>query len=436
MIGIESLDHEGRGVAHVEGKALFVEGALPGEIVDYSVFKKKPKVEFANVSKMFRESPFRVDPKCANFGVCGGCSMQHLDASAQVAVKQRVLEDALWHIGRVKPECILPAIHGPYWEYRHRARFSVKYVEKKGKVLVGFNEKKTRYVTDMDGCEVLPRRISMLIPHLKEMITSLSIRARLPQIEVASGEEADIMVFRILDPLTGNDEESIRAFSEEHRVNVFLQPKGIDSIRPFHPTEPGILHYSLPEYGIDMPFRPSDFTQVNFSINRVLVKRAITLLSPSKNDRIADLFCGIGNFTLALAKHCGEVVGVEGSLQLVERARENAERNGITNAKFIEADLFETKASRLDELGQFDKMLIDPPRAGAHALVESLGGHSPSRIVYVSCDPATLARDAGILVHSKGYRLKSAGVINMFPHTSHVESIALFELPQGTKPRA
>ncbi len=432
MIRIESLDHEGRGVVHVEGKALFVEGALPGEIVAYSTYKKKPKVEFANVSRMIKESPFRVNPKCASFGTCGGCSMQHLDPSAQVAVKQRVLEDALWHIGRVKSEIILPAIHGPYWKYRQRARFSVKYVEKKGKVLVGFNEKKTRYVTDMAGCEVLPERISRLIPILKELITDLSIRSRLPQIEIASGEATDVMVFRILDPLSKQDEERIRSFSEENQISVFLQPKGIDSIHPFHPKEPEPLHYSLPEYGIEMPFRPSDFTQVNFPINRALVKRAISLLAPSRHERIADLFCGMGNFTLALARHCSEVVGMEGSPQLVRRARQNAEKNGIGNAEFIAADLFENPG----KVGKFDKMLIDPPRAGAHALVESLGEDAPSRIVYVSCDPATLARDAGILVHKKGYMLKSAGVVNMFPHTSHVESIALFERNQDTKPMA
>lgn len=427
MTRIESLDHEGRGVAHVEGKALFVEGALPGEEIDYSVFKKKPKMEFANIAKLLKESPWRVEPKCGNFGICGGCSMQHFEASAQVAAKQRILEDALWHIGRVKPECILPAIHGPYWRYRQRARLSVKHVEKKGKVLVGFNEKRTRYVTDMDCCEVLPEAISSLIPHLKEMTGTLSVKARLPQIEVAAGEGADVLVFRILDPLSDADEKAFRKFSEDHGVHVFLQPKGVDSIFPLHPLEPEPLRYSLPEYGIVMPFRPSDFTQVNFSINRALVKRAMSLLAPEKGDRIADLFCGLGNFSLPIAKSCREVVGIEGSSQLVERARSNAARNGIGNADFMAADLFEIDSNALESLGHFDKMLIDPPRAGAHKLAQVLG--KPSRIVYVSCDPATLARDAGILVHAKGYELKSAGVINMFPHTSHVESIALFTLP-------
>lgn len=426
MIKIESLDHEGRGVAHHEGKAVFVDGALPGEEVEISAYKKKPRVEFANISKMLRESPWRVKPKCASFGICGGCSMQHLEASAQVSAKQRVLEDAFRHIGKVNPGCILPAIHGPYWRYRHRARLSVRFVEKKGKLLVGFNEKRTRYVTDMDNCEVVPEKISMLIPHLKEMIGALSIRKRLPQVEVAVGEETDLLVLRILDPLSNEDEALIRAFSDKHGIAIYLQPKGVDSVHPFHPEKPARLHYSLPEFGIVMPFLPSDFTQVNFAINRALVRRAVALLSPSKGDRIADLFCGLGNFTLPIAKSGANVTGFEGSATLVERAMENADKNGIANASFVAADLFDMKGVNLQG---FDKMLIDPPRAGAKELVESLGPALPSRIVYVSCDPATLARDAGVLVHSKGYTLECAGVVNMFPHTSHVESIALFTLP-------
>lgn len=429
-IKIESLDHEGRGVAHCAGKAVFVEGALPGEIVDYSVFKKKPKVEFANISKLIRESPHRATPKCAYFGICGGCSMQHLDAASQVAAKQRVLEDALWHIGRVKPGVILPAIHGPYWEYRHRARLSMRYVEKKKKLLVGFNEKRTRYVTDMDSCKVLPRRISQLIPSLKALIGGFSIKSRLPQVEIAVGEDADLLVFRILEALNDADEAALREFSIRHSIRIFLQPKGVDSIYPFHPAESGPLHYALPEFGISMPFQPSDFTQVNFAINRALVRRAISLLRPSHHDRIADLFCGLGNFTLPIAKSGAQVVGIEGSASLVRRAQENAAKNGIKNANFIEADLFRMDAQRFDALGRFDKMLIDPPRAGAAEVVEAIGKNPPSRIVYVSCDPATLARDANTLVNSKGYDLQAAGAVNMFPHTSHVESIALFTLPE------
>lgn len=429
-IKIESLDHEGRGVAHCEGKAIFVESALPGEEVEYSVFKKKPKVEFANISKITRESPHRVKPGCENFGICGGCSMQHLAPSAQVAAKQRILEDALWHIGRVRAETILPAIHGPYWGYRHRARLSVRFVEKKGKLLVGFNEKRTRYVTDMDCCEVLPARISQLIPHLKSLISGLSIKTRLPQVEVAVGERVDVLVFRILASLTDSDEAALRDFAERHAVQIYLQPKGVDSIFAFHPVNPVQLDYTLPEFGITMPFQPSDFTQVNFAINRALVRRAMALLAPAPGDRIADLFCGLGNFTLPIAKSGAQVVGMEGSSALVDRARENAAKNGIETARFVAADLFKMNARQFDELGRFDKMLIDPPRAGAAEVVESIGANPPSRIVYVSCDPATLARDAHTLVNSRGYVLRAAGVINMFPHTSHVESIALFTLPE------
>ena len=426
-IRIESLDHEGRGVAHQEGKAVFVDGALPGEEVEYSVFKKKPKVDFANISKMLRESPYRVKPKCPNFGACGGCSMQHLEASAQVASKQRVLEDALWHIGRVKPLLVLPAIHGPYWEYRRRARLSVRYVEKKGGLLVGFNEKRTRYVMDMDRCEVLPARISKLIPLLRKTLGELSIRAKIPQIEVVATDQADVLVMRVLDAPTPADEKALREFAEENSVHLYLQPGGQDTIRPFHPEAGAALSYSLPEFAIEMPFRPSDFTQVNFSINRAMVKRAVSLLAPHPTERIADFFCGLGNFTLPIARSGATVVGFEGSETLVERARENAQANGILNASFLAADLFRMNREKFAELGGFDKMLIDPPRASAQELVESIDEkETPERIVYVSCDPATLARDAGILVHRKGYTLQAAGVINMFPHTSHVESIALF----------
>jgi 23S rRNA (uracil1939-C5)-methyltransferase len=413
----------------MEGKAIFIEGALPGETVDYSVFKKKPKVEFANVTRILRSSPWRVEAKCPNFGICGGCSMQHLDPSAQVAAKQRILEDALWHVGRVMADRILPPIHGPYWEYRRRARLSVKYVEKKEKVMVGFNEKRTRYVTDMESCAVLPQKISALIPLLKEMIEKLSVKKRLPQIEVASGEDCDILVLRILDPLTDADEKIIREFSDRCAVTIYLQPKGVDSIHPFHPQGPANLHYSLPEFGLAMPFLPSDFTQVNFSVNRAMIRRAIDLLAPREGEKIADLFCGLGNFTLPIARSGALAVGMEGSATLVERAKENAGKNGISNARFEVADLFEPKGI---DLSGYDKLLIDPPRAGAHELVQALKGPLPGRIVYVSCDPATLARDAGILVHSKGYDLACAGVINMFPHTSHVESIALFTLPGAT----
>ncbi len=425
---IESLDHEGRGVAHVDGKAIFIEGALPGETVSYVSFKKKPSYEQASATQIAKPSFTRATPKCAYFGVCGGCSMQHLEADAQVAAKQRVLEDNLRHIGKVKPQTILPAIYGEAWGYRHRARISVRYVHKKGRLLVGFHEKRSSFVADMESCETLPPRISALLVPLRGLIGQLSIRERLPQIEIALGEHVDALVLRILDPLTEADEVLLKSFADEHGIRFYLQPKGPDTVQPFHPLGGPELSYSLPEFGVTMPFHPTEFTQVNPAINRMLVRRALALLDPQPGERIADLFCGLGNFTLPIARRGAQVVGIEGSEALVRRARSNAERNGLAQStEFQVANLFEASEESLARLGRFDKMLIDPPRDGAIAVVTSLGEDAPRRIVYVSCSPATLARDAEVLVHVKGYELKAAGVVNMFPHTAHVESIALFE---------
>ncbi len=425
---IESLDHEGRGVAHVEGKAIFIEGALPGETVDYVSFKKKPSYEQASATKIAKPSFIRTAPKCANFGICGGCSMQHLEADAQVAAKQRVLEDNLWHIGKVRPQVVLPAIYGQVWGYRHRARLSVRYVQKKGRLLVGFHEKRSSFVVDMSSCEILPPRISALIVPLRDLIECLSIRERLPQIEMALGDLVDVLVLRILDPVTAQDEALLKAFADRHGIQFFLQPKGPETAHPFHPLDAPELTYTLPEFGVTMPFHPTEFTQVNPAINRMLVRRALALLDPRPGERIADLFCGLGNFTLPIARRGAQVLGVEGSEALVRRACGNAERNGLAeSAEFRVANLFEIDGASLAKLGRFDKMLIDPPRDGAVEVVKSLGSDAPQRIVYVSCSPATLARDAAVLVHSQGYQLKAAGVVNMFPHTAHVESIALFE---------
>jgi len=425
---IESLDHEGRGVAHVDGKVIFIEGALPGETVSYVSFKKKPSYEQATATQIANPSFTRTIPKCAYFGVCGGCSMQHLEADAQVASKQRVLEDNLRHIGKVKPQVILPAIYGQAWGYRHRARLSVRYVQKMGRLLVGFHEKRSSFVVDMDSCETLPPRISALIVPLRELVERLSIRERLPQIEIALGERVDALVLRILDPLTESDEILLKFFADKHGIQFFLQPKGPDTVYPFYPLVGPGLSYSLPEFGVTMPFHPTEFTQVNPAINRMLVRRALALLDPQSGERVADLFCGLGNFTLPIARRGAQVVGIEGGEALVRRARSNAERNGLTQlTEFQVANLFETNMESLSKLGHFDKMLIDPPRDGAIEVVKSLDENAPRRIVYVSCSPATLARDAEVLVHVKGYEFKAAGVINMFPHTAHVESIALFE---------
>jgi len=380
------------------------------------------------VVRILRPSPQRTEPRCPHFGVCGGCSMQHLEARAQVAAKQRVLEDNLVHIGKVQAEEILPAIHGPTWGYRHRARLSVRYVQKKGRVLVGFHEKRSSFVADMHRCEILPPRISALIEPLRELVEQLSIRERLPQVELAVGEAVDVLVLRILEPLTGNDEALLRAFADRHGVQFFLQPKGPDTAHPFHPLDAPQLNYALPEFNVVMPFHPTEFTQVNPHINRVLVRRAMGLLAPQPGERIADLFCGLGNFTLPIARRGAFVVGVEGSPALVRRAQANAAYNGLAErTEFQVANLFEATEESLARLGHFDKMLIDPPRDGAVEVVKSLGENGPRRIVYVSCSPSTLARDAAVLVHTQGYRLRAAGGVNMFPHTAHVESIALFE---------
>ena len=463
-VTIESLDQEGRGVAHADGKVIFIEGALPGEVVTYNAYRKKPSFEMAQVGQVLKPGFARVTPQCRHFGVCGGCSLQHMDARAQVAAKQRILEDNLKHIGKVQAELILPAIYGEAWGYRHRARMSARYVIKKGAELVGFHEKRSSFVADMQSCEIMPPRISALILPLRELIGGLSIRERVPQVEVSLGEDVDVLVLRILEPLSAGDETLLRAFADQHHIQFFLQPslptKGPESAYPFYPMDAPELNYTLPEFNIVMPFHPTEFTQVNPAMNRVLVRRAMNLLDPQPGERIADLFCGLGNFTLPMARRGAQVVGYEGSATVVRRAAENAARNGLSaNTQFIETNLFKADEAWMQGQGRFDKLLIDPPRDGAMAAVNALsngelpsspaplpkwergdtslpppfaGGGSgrggmPQRIVYVSCSPATLARDAGILVHVKGYRLKAAGVVNMFPHTAHVESIALFE---------
>ena len=433
-VTIESLDQEGRGVAHFDGKVIFIEGALTGETVSYSSHRKKPSFELAQVTQIYKSSSMRVQPKCKHFGVCGGCSMQHLEANAQVAVKQRILEDSLWHIGKVKAETILPPIYGQTWGYRERARISVRHVIKKGKTLVGFHEKRSSFVADMQSCEILAPKIARLLPLLAELISGLSIRDRLPQIEVAVGEFVDALVLRVMDPPTSEDETALRAFADKHEIQFWLQSKGPDTVVPFHPLDAPALSYSLPEFGITMPFAPSEFTQVNSALNRVMISRAMRLLDPQPGERIADFFCGLGNFTLPIARSGAQVLGIEGSAALVARAKQNAAFNGLAgNAKFSAMNLFELTEEGLAALGHFDKLLIDPPRDGAMELVKSLGcgngggENAPRRIVYVSCNPATLARDAQVLVQIHGYTLKAAGVMNMFPHTSHVESIAVFD---------
>lgn len=426
---IESLDHEGRGVAHVDGKAIFIEGSLPGEVVEYASYRRKPSYEKAYAVQVLRPSSQRVAPPCPHFGTCGGCSMQHLNLSGQTAAKQRVLEDALWHIARLKPEHLFPPIFGTGWGYRLRARLSVRYVASKGGALIGFREKHSSYVAVMDSCAVLPPYVSALIPKLKTLVEGMSQPDRMPQIEVAAGGAQTVLLLRHLEALTDGDLDRLRHFADAHRVVWYLQAKGPDTVTLFHPVDAPLLGYELPDFGLELLFHPTEFTQVNHGVNRMLVRRAMDLLKPQAGERVADLFCGLGNFTLPIARLGAYVVGVEGSAALVRRAQNNAAHNGLAEqCEFAVANLFAATEESFAALGSFDKLLIDPPREGAIALVKALpAAEGPRSIVYVSCSPATLARDAAVLVHEKGFRLCGAGIANMFPHTSHLESIALFE---------
>lgn len=426
---IESLDHEGRGFTRVDGKAVFVDGALPGEKVEYSIVRQRPSYDLAELTRVIKPSAQRVAPRCPHFGVCGGCSMQHFDSVAQAAAKQRVLEDALWHVGKVAPQIMYPTIHGPSWGYRYRARIGVRLVPKKGGVLVGFHERRSSYIADMNSCAVLPPHVSAMLPALHELIAGLSIPDRLPQVEIAVSEATTVLVFRNLLPFTPQDVARLSAFGDAHGVQVWQQPGSPATAKPLHPKNGPGLSYSLPEFDVTLDFLPTDFTQVNVDINRLLIRRSMQLLDPQPGERIADLFCGLGNFSLPIARRGATVVGVEGSDALVARALKNAKRNGLAaNTEFHAANLFEATEDSLAALGRLDKLLIDPPREGAIAVVKALSEQqSPARIVYVSCNPATLARDAAVLVHEKGYVLRGAGIANMFPQTSHVESIALFE---------
>ena len=460
-IQIESLDLDAQGIARLapneeelaqghSGKVVFIQGALPTELVTYVVTREKARFSKAKVLTILKPAVFRAEPKCKAFGVCGGCTMQHLDIRAQVAMKQRVLEDDLQHIAKIKPEEILRPMGGPAWEYRHRARLSaVNRSIKKGTVLIGFHEGKSGYVADMTACEILPKHVSDLLPAMRILVMGLSIVDRMPQIEIAVGEPEDpnstdpkkskpvtALVFRNLMPLTENDEQLLRDFADRHQVWIWLQPKGIETVAPFYP-QTGKLCYRLPEFEIEMPFKPADFTQVNHLMNRVLVSRAIRLLEVQASDRVLDLFCGIGNFTLPLARKAKSVMGIEGLESLTTRAKENAEHNQLCDkASFMQSDLFAVTADYIASWGKAERWLMDPPREGAMEICKALADlHAkqdpllPDRIVYVSCNPKTLARDTEILCHHAGYTLKGAGIINMFPHTSHVESIAVFQKP-------
>jgi len=424
---IESLDFEGHGIARVDGKTIFIDGALPRESVSYKSYRIKPRFENAEATQIHTSSHLRVNPPCPHFGSCGGCSMQHMEFSGQVAAKQRVLEDNLKRIGNIKPEMLLPAIYGPEWGYRQRARLSVSV--RGNEVRLGFFEKRSKIIADLKECHVLPPHISKQILPLRQLIKRLSIKENLLHIELAVGEHVDILVLRT--PIKPNkaDQALLKTYADEWKVQFWLQAKSSEAATVFYPNNAPQLSYSIPEFGIVMRYKPTEFTQVNHLINRTLVARAMGLLDPQPNEVIADFFCGVGNFTLPIARSGAKTLGMEGLQQLVDRANESAADNQLaSNTQFKVANLFEMTESWLKKLGHFDKMLIDPPRDGAHELCKSISAQNgPQRIIYVSCNPATLARDADVLVHEKGYVLKAAGIVNMFPHTAHVESIAWFE---------
>jgi 23S rRNA (uracil1939-C5)-methyltransferase len=449
-IEIESLNLDGRGVGRREDGKVFIAGALPEEQVRYSRVKSRQHREVGQLETLLHSSPDRVTPRCAHFGffkgACGGCGLQHLAAAAQLTVKQQLLETMLWQIAGVQPQTLLPPINGPIWGYRHRARLSVRYVRSRDEVLVGFHERVRGFVADMQSCAILAEPVSDLLMPLRTLIAGLSIRERLPQIEVAVGEQAIVLVMRVLDPPSQDDRETLLCFGRTHNVSVWLQPGGPETVAPLDGNA-DVLSLSLPEFGVTLPFAPTDFTQVNHQLNTVLVSRAVELLAPEPGDVVVDFFCGLGNFTLPLATRARLAIGLEGSVGLVARAEQAALHNDLAQHTVFAArnlfdwntedwtwlvDTYGAKSNATndpDKTNRIDRVLIDPPRAGALAVVQALADTRlpPTRLVYVSCNPETLARDTAILVNKGGWQLQAAGVVNMFPHTAHVESIAVFE---------
>jgi 23S rRNA (uracil1939-C5)-methyltransferase len=430
-VSIESLSHDGRGVAHVDGKVVFVPRALPGEQVRIQRRRRQRRHDDAALIEVLAHSPDRVEPRCRFFDMCGGCSLQHLQASEQIAAKQQVLLSNLERIGRVTPAEVLPPLTDHPWEYRRRARLGVRWVRPKGRVLVGFRERLKPIVADMHHCEILAPPVGRLLDPLSALIGALSVRERIAQIEVAVGDDTTVLVLRNLDPLDGDDIQALRAFEQCHQVRLCLQPAGPDSIVDLDGRPPPVLHYRLPEFDVRIDFLPGDFVQINAALNRAMVSAALRLLAPRDGESVLDLFAGVGNFSLPLARRAGEVVAVEGEQTLVDRLRANAQVNGIDNLQAHVADLSGDISVLPWAKRRYDAVLLDPSRAGADAVVPMVAQWRPARICYVSCHPGTLARDAGALVNQFGYRLSKAGVMDMFPHTGHVESIAMFERNGG-----
>ncbi len=424
-LDIESLNQEGKGVAHLDGKTIFVSGALPGEKVLAKYLKKQKRYDEAAVVEVIKASPKRIEPRCKHFGICGGCSLQHLSDEDQISAKQDALLETLQRLGKVTPASILPALtNDSPWGYRRKARLGVKYVHKKEKVLVGFRERGTSFITETEVCHVLHPSVGLLITPLAELVGGLSIKDKIPQIEVAIDDSQVILIFRILESLSNEDKDLLLAFGKKHNVFVYTQSGGPDTVSPLDGV-PVSLSYSLPDQQVTHDFLPTDFTQVNTDINSKMINRALELLDLNPDHKVLDLFCGLGNFTLPIARKVKEVVGVEGDDNLVKRAGENATKNGISNARYYMANLFETLQGQPWLNEKFNRILLDPPRSGAIEMVEQIENFNADRIVYVSCYPGTLARDLDVLVNQKGYTLEAAGVMDMFPHTGHVESIAL-----------
>lgn len=426
-IDIHDLSHDGRGVGRLDGKAVFVVGALPGERVRARATQRKKHFDQATTTEVLRAAPERVEPRCRHFGLCGGCALQHLDPEAQIAAKQHTLIENLQRIGQVQSERVLPPLTGPVWGYRRKARLGVKWVAKKERVLVGFREAADpRFIADIDSCEVLVPEVGARLGALSALIQGLESRALIPQIEVAAGDTGTALVFRHLQPLPDSDRAALRAFATDTGLHILLQPGGVDSVVPLDGDSPG-LRFEVPRHQVSLRFEPLDFVQVNRLLNEAMIDHALNLLDLKPQHRVLDLFCGLGNFTLPVARHVREVIGVEGDAGLVRRANENAARNGLSNAQFHAADLVRELAGQPWMQERFDRVLIDPPRTGAEDVIRAMDFSTVPRLVYVSCHPGSLARDAGILVREKGFRLAAAGVMDMFPHTAHVESIALFE---------
>ena len=422
---IIDLAHDGRGVARVEGKTVFIDDALPGERVEWVRIKRGRNFDEGRLQRVVEAAADRVEPRCAHFGMCGGCVLQHLAPGRQLEFKQDQLHEALTRIGKVTPEQVLPPLHANVWNYRRRARLAARWVPKKERTVVGFRERNTSFIADVKRCEVLQPPVDSLIEPLSQLLTALSVRNRVPQIEVAVADNAVALVVRVLEQLTAADRELLLQFERDHRVHIYVQPGGYDTVAPL--TEAAQLEYRLPQFDVTVRFDPIDFVQVNGELNAQMVARAVELLAPAAGERVLDLFCGLGNFSLPLARSGAHVVGVEGDAGLVARARANAVLNGIDNVEFVSADLAQPSAGDAAWARRsYDKVLLDPPRAGALAVLPVVARCGAKEMLYISCHPGSLARDAGILVHEHGFKLRAAGVMDMFPHTAHVESAALF----------